>query len=408
MNRKTASLLIMLIFLCSGCEDNPGEFTVKVVNHDWEPVEGAHVSGCAGMWAFFGARTDSRGIANLPDFALGEGAGIQKTNFFPKAVSLLPYPPTIPPFTYVITPTPKKLKLIGNIEGWIIRSDSQSLVTVDRHGSYHVYDYSDQGVSEIASAQIAGDIRKTEVHGNTLWFNSYNDGIYAFSLEDPLNPQLLFHLDIPGEHLQYTVKDNVLVVGPLQDKGPVRVYTYTVDGEYQEIAQFGNYLCRELTFLSNYLILITFIKYDLYNRDDLYNIYDFQDPANPLLVHSINESEYWFNSFYKDALILHPSYEYFGYEYLEENPALYKLIDLTDPSAPTSRFFLAESELMAIINDTTAVGRTYRYNVVSVLSGDFISGFKTVSIVTEYPIEFGGYAPPYFVIAERLWKFEEQ
>ena len=97
-----------------------------------------------------------------------------------------------------------------------------------------------------------------------------------------------------------------------------------------------------------------------------------------------------------------------GDEYLEENPALYKLIDLTDPSAPTSRFFLAESELMAIINDTTAVGRTYRYNVVSVLSGDFISGFKTVSIVTEYPIEFGGYAPPYFIIAERLWKFEEQ
>ena len=401
MNRKTAFLLIMLIFLCSGCEDNPGEFTVKVVNPDWEPVEGADVSGCAGMWAFFGARTDSRGIAALPDFALGERAGIQKTNFYPKVVLLFPYPPSITPFTYVIAPTPKKLKLIGNIEGWIIRSDSQSLITVDRHGGYHVYDYSDQGVSEIAFARIAGDIRKTEVHGTILWFNSYNDGIYAFSLEDPLNPQLLFHLEIPGEHITYAIKDNILVVGTLRDRGPVWVYTYTMNGEHQEIVQFGNYQCRELTFLSNYLILITFI-------DDLYNIYDFRDPANPLLVNSIYESEYWFNCLYKNALIFHPSYEYFGYEYLEENPALYKIIDLTDPSTPTTRFFLADSELIAIINDTTAVGRTYRYNVVSVLSGDFVSGFKTVSIVAEHPIKFGGYAPPYFVIAERLWKFEEQ
>ncbi|MBA7684231.1 hypothetical protein ES703_92622 [subsurface metagenome] len=393
---KKLIFLVIIISLCSGCEDDTGEFTVKVVTPDRQPVEGATVSGCAGMWDFFGAQTDSRGTATLPDFALGERAGIQKTNFYPKVVLLFPYPPSITPFTYVITPTPKKLKLIGNIKGWIIRSDSQSLITIDRRGGYHVYAYNDQSISEIASAQIAGDIRKTEVHGNTLWFNSYNDGIYAYSLEDPLNPQLLFHLEIPGEHITYAIKDNILVVGTLRDRGPVRVYTYIMSGEYQEIAQFGNYQCRELTFLSNYLILITF-------KDDLHNIYDFQDPSNPYLVNSIYESEFWFKCLYKNALIFHPSYEY-----VEENAALYKLMDLTDPYTPTTRFFLADSELIAIINDTTAVGRTYRYNVVSVLSGDFVSGFKTVSIVTEDPIEFGGYAPPYFVIAERLWKFEEQ
>ena len=398
---KKLIFLIIIISLCSGCENDTGEFTVKVVTPDRQPVENATVSGCAGMWDYFGAQTDSRGIATLPDFALGERAGIQKTNFYPKVVHLFPYPPSITPFTYVITPTPKKLKLIGNIEGWIIHFDSQNLITIDRHGGYHVYASNDQSVSEIAFAQIAGDIRKTEVHGNTLWFNSYNDGIYAFSLEDPLNPQLLFHLEIPGEHLQYTVKDNILVVGSLRDRGPIRVYTYNMNGEYQEIVQFGNHYCRELTFMSNYLILINWV-------DDLYNIYDFQDPANPYLVNSIYESEYWFSCLYKNALIFHPSYEYVSYEYLEDNAALYKLIDLTDPSTPTTRFFLADSEIMAIINDTTAVGRTYSYNVVSVLLGDFVSGFKTVSIVTEDPIEFGGYAPPYFVIAERLWKFEEQ
>ena len=406
MSRKTASFLILLIFLWSGCENSPEEFKVKIVDPDWEPVENVIIRGHAGMWDFFGAQTDSRGIATLPGFALGEGAYMTKTNYYPDIISLLPYPPSIPPFTFVITPTPKKLKLIGNIKGWVVRSDAQSLVTVDGRGSYHVYEYSDQGVTEMVSVQIAGDIRKTEVHGNTLWFNSYNDGIYAFSLENPLNPHLLFHLDIPGDLLLYTVKDNILVVGSEYDKAPVRVYTYTVDGDYQEIAQFGNYECRRLTFLSDYLILITFIKYDIYNIDDLYNIYDFQDPASPLLVHSINESDYWFKCFYKDALILHPSYEYYSYEYLEENPALYKLVDLTDPSAPTSRFFLADSEVMAIINDTTAVGIVYNYSDLSVLLGDFVSGFKTVSIIAEYPEKFGGYVPPYFVIAERLWRFE--
>lgn len=401
MSRKTAYLLIVLIFLCTGCEDKPGEFIVKVVDPDWEPVENAYISGCVGMWGFFGAQTDSRGIAALPGSALGERASINKTNYYPKIVSLLPYPPSIPPTTYVITPTPKKLKLIGQVEGWIVRSDSKNLVTVDRLGGYHVYDYSDQGVSEIASARIAGDIRKTEVHGTRLWFNSYNDGIYVYSLEDPLNPQLLFHLEIPGEHIQYSVKDNIVVVGSLRNRGPLTVYTYNLNGEYQEIGQFGNFYCRELTFLSHYLILITF-------KDDLYNIYDFQDPAIPLLINSIYEPEFYFNCLYKNALIFHPSYEYPSYEYLEEHPAVYKLIDLTDPSTPTTRFFLADSELIAIIDDTIATGRSYNHCDNCVLLGDFVSGFKTASIIAEYPQEFGGYAPPYFVIAERLWKFEEQ
>ncbi len=413
MIRKKILLLSMIILLISGCEDNRGHFRVKVVSPYRQPVEGATIEGGID-WQHFQVQTDSRGITILPGFALMYDAFIYKTNFFPKYVPLALSAHTIISYTYIIEPTPKQFRLIGSVEGWSILFDSGTLVTVDYQGGYHVYSYSDQGITEIASAQIPGTIKDTQLHGDTFWFSTHSDGIYVYSLADPLNPQQLFHLDIPGYLGSFALKNEIIVVGHPSYKETLRIYSYNTSGECQEIASFGNYLVRKMAFISDYLVVVNYY-------DNLPAVFDLQDPSNPYLVYNGVEPDYWHGFLYKNYLVLVPKpdlvEEQTNYKLIDLPD--YKLIDLSDPTNPTTNgFFSADSQLFKIINDSTAMGRYHVWSGgISVLSGNITQGFKTVAISTDNPFhpffllgfhEFEGCAPPYFIIGEQLWKLEDR
>ena len=403
MNRKTASLLIMLIFLCSGCEDSIGQFRVKVVTPNRQPVEGVTVEG--GLdWEAFQAKTDSRGIAILPVFALNYNALIYKNNFFPKGIDLTRSPFNIPPNTYIITPTPEQLKLIGDVEGWSIQFDQGTLVTIDYHGGYHVYSYSNQGILEILSIQFpTSSIRDTQLRGNTLWFSTHDDGIYVYSLEDPFDPHQLYRLNITGYLGKFAINDSIVVVGNPWNREELRVYSYNTSGEIQELSKFGNYLGKNLNFIDNYLIVL-----DYY--DNLPAVYDFHDPANPFLVYSGVEPDYWYGFLYENYLILTPKWELIG------EKTSYKIIDLSDPANPsTAGFFYADSRITQIIDENTAIGRYYIWSgATSILSGNIASDFRTTAIVTDNPWvqnylhQFEGCSSPFFIIGKCLYKLEEQ
>jgi len=240
----------MLIFLCSGCEDNIGQFRVKIVTPNRQPVEGATVSG--GLdWESFRVETDSQGIAVLPIFAFNYNAIIYKNNFFPKLIDLNRSAFCIPPYTYILTPAPEQLNPIGDVEGWSIQFDQGTLITIDYRGGYHVYSYSSQGIHQILSIQFpTSSIRDTQLRGNTLWFSTHDDGIYVYSLADPFDPQQLYHLNITGYLRKLAINDSFVVVGT-SSREELRVYSYNTSGEIQELSRFGNHLGVNLNFTSN-------------------------------------------------------------------------------------------------------------------------------------------------------------
>lgn len=414
MLRIKIILIIMITLLASGCGEiyspkkqdgqdkidlpspSTEQFEVKVLSSSSGlPVAGATISGGLDLTCFE-VKTDDEGIAFLPGFARGESALIYRNNFFPYRVE------SLSPTKYFIRPTPKQFKLVGDIEGWGIRFESGTLMTVDYQGGYHLYSYSDQGISEIASAQLPKCIKETQIHGDLLWFSTHDDGIYVYSLENPFIPQLIFHLEIPGYPRAFAVKDTIIAVGDTSNHDSVRIFAYNNQGECQMTARFGEYYVEKLAFIGNYLIVINYY-------DCLPAIYDLQDPANPYLVYKGVEPEYWFSSQFKNYLLLIPKQDF-----VNENTT-YKLIDLSDPAHPsTSGFFVADSQILEIINDGTAVGRYYICSgAVSVLSGDINLGFKTCSIITDdtfvqpFLNRIEGCAPPYFIIGERLWKLED-
>jgi hypothetical protein len=407
MIRRKIILLFVVVLLISECcnssslkKHDEGPFEVRVLTTYWQPLGGVTITGGID-WTTYRVETDSNGMAVLPGSAYGQGALIYKNNFFPRFIK------SISPSSYKIAQTPKQLKLIGDITGWSIRFDSSTIITVEYGGGYHVYSYNDQGIYEMASAQIPSTIRDTQVHGDTLWFSTHDDGIYVYSLENPLNPQQLFHLDIPGYYGKLAIKDGIVVVGNRFDPNPLRIYSYDTSGAFQEIAQFGYYAVEDMAFIGNFLIVVSMTFYD-----GLPGIYDLKDPANPSFVYEGVEPNYRYGFLYNNYVILVPE----SFPDLTEGDAVYKLINLFDPARLLAiGFFPADSLLLKIINDTTAVGG---YNsgsgAFSVLSGNITQGFRTVAITTDNPFipsklhQFGGSYPPYFIIGDQLWKLEER
>jgi len=375
---------------------------VKIVTPNRQPVEGITVEGGID-WEDFQVKTDSRGIAILPIFALYYDPLIYKNNFFPRRIDLTRSAFYPPPYTYTITPTPEQLKPIGDVEGWSIQFDQGTLITIDYRGGYHVYSYSSQGIHQILSIQFpTSSIRDTQLRGNTLWFSTHDDGIYVYSLADPFDPQQLYHLNITGYLRKLAINDSFVVVGT-SSREELRVYSYNTSGEIQELSRFGNHLGVNLNFIDNYLIVLDY-------HDHLPAIYDFHDPANPFLVFDGIEPDYWHGFLYENYLILIPKWELIG------EKTNYKIIDLSDPANPSpAGSFYADSRLTQIIDENTAIGRYHIYSgATSLLRGNITSDFKTTAIVTDNPWvqnflhQFEGCSFPFIIIGKRLYKLEAQ
>jgi hypothetical protein len=392
---KRALLLGMFAFLIAGCGKkgtSPKElFEVKVVGTEGRPVAGATIEG--GMdWDFFHVKTDDRGIATLPGQAEGKRAEIYKTNYFPHIVQ------SLSATQYTLNSTPRQFRRIGDATGKAIRFDSGALLTIAYTGDYHVYSCGDQEISEIASAQLARNVKETKLRGDTLWFSTHQDGIYAYSLQNPLDPQQLFHLDISGYLGPFALKDTIIAVGDPWDPGPLRIFSYTTDGQCRELSSVRNYFVRQMVFSSNYLILVG-------GSESLPTVFDLQDPANPRLVYNGLEWESETGFLFGQNLILVPRYGH------AVGTVDFRMLNLSDPSHPISAGeFSADSWLTEIVCDSLAVGSYYfRRSSVSVLTGDLSHGFQTAAIVYEaYADGFGGCDPPYFIMVSGLYKMEDQ
>lgn len=167
-------------------------------------------------------------------------------------------------------------------------------------------------------------------------------------------------------------------------------------------------MCR---FFDDYVSQIAFVG-DFLIVTNSYNahpkIYDLSNPADPLLVWDAADPAYWSGFLYGQVYIQIPKWDQISEE------TVYGRLDLSNPLLPqTKPAVLADSRLVAVIDDETAVGYYHVLgSALAVLSGSMTTGFRTVALVSEDLSmnlnEFGGCARPFYVIGERLWILEER
>lgn len=380
---------LLLIFLLMSCGDREGSFEVKVVSPDESPIESAWIEG-GFDWTWYRVFTDSNGVALVPGHARSEQATIMKDNFIPLFVERLDTR------QYILEPTPQLLRLIGTAEGTAIIFEADNLVTLSYHGDYHVYTYDDQGVVEITTAVLPSTMKQFKLFGDTLWFTTHDDGIYVYSLADVLQPQLLFHLDITGYLDAFAVKDSIVVVCS-SIPGPLRIFTYSPSGQFQELASMSEFIADEMTIRDSYLILVG-------GEASMPTVFDLTDPVQPILVYNGLEHGAETGLILDTILVVVPEY----YSYTTNVSVTYKLVRLTNPANPYfCGVFHADAWLYDIINNEYALGDHVGFYATAVLAGNITDGFTTVALITEqsYP-SYGGSHPPCFLIGGQLWILE--
>jgi hypothetical protein len=182
---------------------------------------------------------------------------------------------------------------------------------------------------------------------------------------------------------------------------PLRACLFQADGSFVETARFGDFYVASIDFVDGYLVASGYNK--AHPR-----VYALEDPYHPALVYEDAEPAYWSGFVHGRLYIQVPRPDS-----VSDNTGHGRL-GLTDPAHPLKFGTLrADSRLLAIVDEATAVGYYHVMgNALSVLKGGLAAGFRTAAIVSEDPHydlnEFGGCAPPYFVIGERLWVLEDR
>ena len=388
--RNTFTLLcvVSLAVLCCTGEQEP--FEVSVVDPNDAPVAGAWIEG-GFDWTWFKVYTDSNGIALVPGHARGERATIMKDNYLPLLVEMLDIR------QYILEPTPQLLRLIGTAEGTAIIFEVDNLVTLSYQGDYYVYTYDDQGVVEITSTVLPSTMKQFKLFGDTLWFTTHDDGIYVYSVADILQPQLLFHLGITGNLDAFAVKDSIIVVCNPHNPGPLRIFTYSPSGQFQELARMSEFIADEMTIRDSYLILVG-------GEASMPTVFDLTYPEQPVLVYIGLEPGAETGLILDTILVVVPEY----HSYISNVSVTYKLLSLTNPANPYfCGVFHADAWLYDIINNEYALGDYVGYYVTVVLAGNITDGFATVALITEpFHPSYGGSRPPYFLIGDQLWILE--
>jgi len=314
IEKVTITTFIFLLSLCCTDEENP--FEVTVVDPNSAPVAGAWIQGGID-WDWYRVFTDSSGVAVVPGHARGERATIMKDNYLPLLVERLDTR------QYVIEPTPQLLILIGEAEGVAIIFEPDNLVTLSCLCDYHVYAYDNQSVTEIASAILPSSMRQFQLFGDTLWFSTHDDGIYVFSLADILQPQLLFHLEITGYLSAFAVKDSIVAVGCRYEPNSLRIFSYSANGQFQELASISEFIIDEMSIRDNYLILAG-------GETSMPTVFDITDPSNPILVYNGLEPGAETGIILDTVLVVIPE----NYGYVTNVNLSYKLVRLTNPVNP--------------------------------------------------------------------------
>ncbi len=386
--------VLFLLFACDRKVSSPGpDFSVRVTDHQGQPLEGAYIEG--GMdWDYFRVVTDSRGKAVIPSHALYKSVTIYKNDLFSLRM------PAMKPGEYQLMPTPNILYKIGEIEGDALIFDPHTIITVTYQGEYRVYDYGNDNLWELTLFELPHQVKTFKLRGDTLWYSTHENGIFAYSLADPYNPIQLFHLEISGYIKSFALKDSLVAVARSNyDFGYITLFSYSPDGSVNEFDQVDSVWAERMVIRSDYLIAHR--EYSPHLK-----VFDLADPNHIQQVYSNTFDGYRKPIFHNDTLFLSSiaGNDTTGIHIL-------RAVDFTDPANPSDLFALnATGWIENIIDDSTAIGRYYyHYEALCVFRRNLLGDFETIAIVSELGYrEHRGCKPPYFIIGERLWKLAER
>jgi hypothetical protein len=389
--RVAAIFILPLLFY--SCDENGSSqrylppFEVTVTDTLGRPIEGAILEGGID-WDHFRETTDSRGRAVMPGFARDVRTIIRKSNYF----SI--YETYLHPAVYVLMPTPKVLVDLGAIEGDLISFEFFKILTINYQGEYRVYDFNGSSLSENMMVEFPPAVKEFKLFGDLLWYTTHDDGIYVYSLFNPLNPFQYFHLDIDGYLGPFDVKDSLVAVTSNYRPGPIRLLSYHTDGTVNELDRIGDFSANKIYFLGDYLIITGY--------GSGYTIFDVADPSDIRLAHNGSYGRSSSSFLRGDTLILAPDYGDYNYV----------MIDLSDPANPEEfGRFSATGRIDHILNDSTAIGEYYyEYQALCVFDRTSPTNFDAVAMVSEfygYQGHHGG-SPPYYLIGGRLWRLENR
>lgn len=371
----------------SGCKPK-NSFRVRVVNQDSKPLAGAKL--LVGFdWPFTGTTNDN-GLVYVPNAYDGDTATIARTNFRSERAGISP------DAQVVMTPMPESLQLVGAVEGSAVLFGPGTLTTITGDGRYHVYTYSDTRVTEVKSLQLPQPVRHQCVHGDTLWYATYDSGLYAFSLSNRLKPVKLMHVDIEGVLDPFTILDTFIVMSNVLSGGPLRIFSYRPDGSTGLVSAFDSPSAGQVAIVSHYVVAVGSLH-------DMPLIYDIADIQNPREVYHGIQPRYW-SGFVRDYRVIMNGYDSVS----GRDTSCYGVVDLTDPAHPAQTGpFPTDSWLNDILDDSVAVG-DYNLLGISILRGSITGEFHSVALVQAEP-DFHGYAlqgsfPPYFILYGQLWK----
>lgn len=385
--RSVLGLLgLAAFFAFTGCKPKDS-FRVQVVTPDSNPVAGARLS--VGFdWPTYCDTTDDSGFIYVPNWANGEPAHISKNNFYSLGADVSP------DAQVTLTPTPESLRFIGVIDGYVVRFGPETLITVTDAGRYHVYAYTDTRVTEVASAQLPGQVLSRFVRGDTLWYSTYSRGVYAYLLADPLDPVSLMHLDIPGSLGPLAVFDTFVVAANWNDWKPLRVFKYRPEGSVKLVSSFDSLVVQGIDIVSHYVVAVGWA----HPRP---TIYDIADVRHPREVYQGAHGQYWDGFIHENRAFLNGADTVSG-----QWVSGYAVLDLADPAHPVQTGpFPTDSRLCDVLNDSMAVGDR---GGMTILRGSITGGFHSVALVNT-DSNYQGYSyqgsfPPYYALNGSLWK----
>ena len=406
---KPTLLFLTAIAILAGCSSepcgpgpgDPGAFDITVLTAAGDPLEGAYVAGGVD-WESYRVKTDANGIATLPGSARDKPASIVKDNFFPRYICVLR------PGDYFMQPTPARLEYVGDVMGSSIRFDPDLLVTLTYQGAYHAYEYDDDSVTELAETQLAaGAIKNVKYVGDRLWLSTHDEGVYVYSAADPLAPSLLFHLSIEGYLGPFAVKENLIAIGDPWGVDPVRVFSFTEDGQVTHLSSIDLYDAGQIEFRGDYLLVLSYSLQ--YAGGVVFKVVDLGDPAKPVTVYSLVEQGGRAGLILDDYVLIGPHCSPGDYD------ISYTTLLIHDPANP-SYVGRTQSDtfLTTIADGCYGFGAYCNYEfgcsgytgMYAVACGKLQDSFDAQAVLSESvaPETPGVQSPPYFVVGNGLWR----
>lgn len=387
-----------------GLPVEPETFEVTVETPSGEPVEGAWIEGGVD-WTMYRVKTDSAGVAVVPGSALERAAIIHKNNFYPRFVQALG------PYKYWLHSTPARLERVGDVEGRSIRFYTDVFSTLTYQGVYHAYEYDETEVTELSSKELAAwAIRDVKFVGDRLWLSTHDEGVYAYSVEDPLSPDFQFHLDMEGYLGPIAVRGDIIAVGDPWGEDPVRVFSFTEDGQTALLSTIDAHFAAQMEFREEHLVILSVSAYE--SQGAILTVVDLKDAGAPETVYSLVEQGG------RGGLIL-DQYVLIGPNMSEGTYRIsYTTLLIDDPANPVYLGrTLSDVFLLSVTDGSYGVGAYCTYELgcrrftgmYAVANGGVLSAFEAAAVLTEWfvPDQGSVHAPPFFVIGDALWRLGE-